>query len=61
MPRSKTERAHCPACRAIRPVRNVGTAHVHGQPHQLMQCLDHSCELVWAIVQHEHMPCPRTA
>lgn len=41
-------RLHCPACRATRPVREIGTTHVNGRRHILVQCADKACELVWA-------------
>ncbi|WP_432162338.1 hypothetical protein [Streptomyces tendae] len=41
-------RAHCPSCRAPRPVRRVGTATVRGERRDLLECRDAACELVWA-------------
>lgn len=49
MPRAKTHRAHCPACRALTRVRVVGTATVAGQPMRLTQCKAAGCELIWAV------------
>lgn len=48
MPRSRTRRAHCPACRNLRIVRTVGTATVGGQAMTLTQCRAPECELIWA-------------
>lgn len=45
----KTERAHCPSCRALRPVRILGTATVARRPVRLAHCLDPACDLVWSI------------
>lgn len=39
----------CPACRCVRRTRLVGTATVNGHPHELVQCPDTACELVWAV------------
>jgi hypothetical protein len=49
MPTPKTQRAHCPACRAHRHVRIVGTATVARRPVSLTQCQAPGCELIWAV------------
>lgn len=54
-------RVHCPACRAPRPARRVGTATVHGQNHDLLQCLDKACELIWAHRPHTPTAAPAAA
>ncbi len=48
--RSATVRTlmHCPACRTIRTVRQVGTCTVNNRRHTLVQCTDVACELTWA-------------
>ncbi|MBM9621803.1 hypothetical protein ACFQ60_17800 [Streptomyces zhihengii] len=42
-------RLHCPACRTIRPVREVGNTRIGNRWHTLVQCVDKACELIWAI------------
>lgn len=49
MPRTKTHRAHCPACRALQHARTVGKATVGGRAVTLNQCQAPGCELVWAV------------
>ncbi|MBC2867317.1 hypothetical protein [Streptomyces mexicanus] len=39
----------CPACRCVRRTRLVGTATINGHLHELVQCPDTACELVWAV------------
>ncbi|MEU1556940.1 hypothetical protein ABZ517_30165 [Streptomyces scabiei] len=45
----KLHTLHCPACRAPRPTRIVGTATVTGQPMSLAQCQADGCALTWAV------------
>lgn len=44
----KNHRAHCPACRAPRPVRIVGQTTIARQTVSLTQCQAPECELIWA-------------
>ncbi|WP_326583334.1 hypothetical protein OG889_32795 [Streptomyces sp. NBC_00481] len=46
---SKTEQVHCPGCRALRPVRILGTAAVGRRRVRLAHCLDPACDLVWSV------------
>lgn len=46
-------RLHCPACRATRPAREVGTTRIGTRRHLLVQCTDKACELIWAV---RHIP-----
>ncbi|RPK93777.1 hypothetical protein [Streptomyces sp. ADI98-10] len=49
MPTAKAQqRLHCPACRTIRTVQQVGTCTVNNRRHTLVQCTDTACELTWA-------------
>lgn len=52
-------RLHCPACRATRPVREVGTARIAGGQHTLVQCIDKACELIWATRRPAHHTNPK--
>ena len=47
----------CPACRAQRAVRRVGTATVSGSAYEIVRCPQAGCELLW-LVRAER---PRTA
>lgn len=42
------QKLHCPACRTLRQVVNIGTATIHKRRHPLVQCTDKTCELIWA-------------
>ncbi|MFF7842843.1 hypothetical protein ACFZC6_29220 [Streptomyces ossamyceticus] len=46
---AKNEQAHCPGCRALRPVRILGTATVGRRTVRLAHCLDPACDLVWSV------------
>lgn len=46
---AKNEQAHCPGCRALRPVRILGTAVVGRRSMRLAHCLDPACDLVWSV------------
>ncbi|MFM9595796.1 hypothetical protein ACKI1O_41235 [Streptomyces scabiei] len=46
---AKNEQAHCPGCRALRPVRILGTAAVGRRSLRLAHCLDPACDLVWSV------------
>lgn len=43
---------HCPSCRTIRPVREIGTGRIGGRRHVLVQCAERACELVWSVRGH---------
>lgn len=51
----------CPACRAQRRCRAVGTATVGRQQRDVLQCTDASCELVWCPGREHLTDAPATA
>ncbi len=41
----------CPSCAAIRRAQPVGSADVGRQHHQVLECLEPSCGLLWIPVR----------